>query len=91
MLKIDIPQSGSPAFKAVAFDQFDLPIPPNGIDAEVNGDVVLLFEDEEEALDYLDELEDFSASLDSDAVAKPYLNTLVSIISNDEFVQAYLR
>ncbi|TWR26046.1 hypothetical protein FPZ42_10470 [Mucilaginibacter achroorhodeus] len=91
MLKIDIPQTGSPAFTAAAFDQFDLPTPPNGTDAEINGDVVLLFEDEEEAVDYLDELEDYSASLDNDADAKPYLNALINTIRNDEFVQAYLR
>lgn len=91
MLKINIPQNGPSAFKHAIFDQYAIPVPPNGTDTELNGDVILLFEDEEEAVKYLDELEDHSSELDSDAPQKLYINALVSAISSDEFVQAYLR
>ncbi|RFZ94180.1 hypothetical protein D0C36_01075 [Mucilaginibacter conchicola] len=91
MLKIDIPQNGSPVFKTTIFAEYDLPTPPNGTDTELNGDVILLFEDEEEAVGYLDVLEDYSSELDSNAPQKQYINILVSTISNDEFVQAYLQ
>ncbi|MBL4678851.1 MAG: hypothetical protein JKY70_22065 [Mucilaginibacter sp.] len=90
MLKIDIPQNGSPAFTSSVFDEYTLPKPSNGFETELNGDVILLFEDEEDAVAYLDSLEDYATELDNDAPQKQYINTLVSTITNDEFVQAYL-
>jgi hypothetical protein len=91
MLKIDIPQDSSIAFTATTFDQYNIPAPLNGTETEVNGDVILLFEDEQEAVDYLDQLEDHSTELESNDPQKLYINTLVSAITNDEFVQAYLQ
>lgn len=91
MLKIDLPKSGLPAFTAAVFEQYALPIPPNGTETELSGNVILLFEDEEEAVAYLDELEDYATELDDDAPEKPYINALASAINNDEFVQAYLQ
>ncbi|PAW94116.1 hypothetical protein CKK33_11665 [Mucilaginibacter sp. MD40] len=91
MLRIDIPQNGEPAFTYAAFEQYNIPLPANGTDTEVNGDVILLFEDEQEAVEYLDILEDYATGLDNNATQKPLVNALVSAISNDEFVQAYLR
>lgn len=91
MLRIDIPQNSETAFTYAAFEQYNIPVPANGTDTEVNGDVILLFEDEQEAVDYLDTLEDYATGLDNTAVQKPLINALVSTISNDEFVQAYLR
>ncbi|QHS57308.1 hypothetical protein GWR56_17830 [Mucilaginibacter sp. 14171R-50] len=64
---------------------------PNGTDTEVSGKLVLLFEDEQEAVAYLDELEDHATKLDSGSPQKPVINALVSAIYNDQFVQAYLR
>lgn len=91
MLRIDIPQNSETGFTYAAFEKYNIPVPANGTDIEVNGDVILLFEDEQEAVDYLDTLEDYATGLDNNAVQKPLINALVSAISNDEFVQAYLR
>lgn len=88
MLKIDIP---SQTLTPNAFEQTDLPTPPNGTETEINGDLILLFEDEEEAVAYLDELEDYSADLNDDAPEKTVINALIGAINNDEFVQAYLQ
>jgi phage gp29-like protein len=88
MLRIAIP---SPTISAKVFERGTLPTPPNGTETEVNGELILLFEDEEEAVAYLDELEDYSTELDSKSPEKPIINALVSAINNDEFVQAYLR
>ncbi|MFD0793958.1 hypothetical protein ACFQZX_10025 [Mucilaginibacter litoreus] len=88
MLIISVPSSTS---LTNAFDQFDLPRPLSGTDTEGTDTMVLLFEDEEEAIEYLDALEDYSTGLDDDAIQKPYINALVSAISNDDFVQGYLR
>jgi hypothetical protein len=81
----------STAISAKVFEQDTLPNPPNGTETEVNGELILLFEDEEEAVAYLDELEDYSTGLDNKSPEKPVINALVSAINNDEFVQAYLR
>ncbi|RYU92449.1 hypothetical protein EWM62_03165 [Mucilaginibacter terrigena] len=88
MLKINIPPIG---FEGSIFDKYNLPSPPNGTETEVNGEMILMFEDEEEAVAYLDELEDYSTRLDANAPEKPVINTLVSAINNDEFVQSYLQ
>lgn len=88
MLRIAIP---STTISAKVFEQHTLPTPPNGTETEVSGELVLLFEDEEEAVAYLDELEDYSTELDHNSPEKPVINSLISAINNDEFVQAYLR
>lgn len=88
MLRIDIP---STQVSQNTFADQSIPKPPNGTDTEVNGDVILLFEDEQEAVSYLDELEDFASSLDDDSPVRQTLNLIVSAIGNDEFVQAYLQ
>ncbi|MET3981549.1 phage gp29-like protein [Mucilaginibacter sp. UYP25] len=88
MLKIAIP---SATLSATVFGQETLPTPPNGTKTEANGDLILLFEDEEEAVAYLDELEDYATELDANAPEKPAINALISAINNDEFVQAYLQ
>ncbi|TWR31391.1 hypothetical protein FPZ43_02635 [Mucilaginibacter pallidiroseus] len=91
MLRIDIPTTESTKTTATVFNEFDIPKPPNGTDTEINNDLILLFDDEEEAVAYLEAIEDYGTELDSDAPEKQILNEIVSAISNDEFVQAYLK
>jgi hypothetical protein len=86
MLRIDIAQTG---FTGNVFEQYNLPAPPNGTDTEVNGNPILMFEDEQEAVEYLDTLEDYAADFDTDSPEKQALNTLIVAINNDEFIQAY--
>jgi hypothetical protein len=88
MLRIDV---SSAEITNAMFDQFGLPTPPNGTQTEVNGDLILLFEDEEEAVSYLDELEDYASEVDDSSPEKALINTLATTISNDEFVQTYLQ
>ena len=88
MLRIDL-QSREISIRNI--EEYNLPTPPSGMETEVNGDVILLFEDEEEAVAYLDELEDYATELDNNAPEKDLINALVSAVNNDEFVQAYLQ
>ena len=90
MLRIDIPATETSISRNV-FETYALPAPPNGTDTEINGDLILLFDDEEQAVAYLDELEEYASSLDNDSDAKEPLNVLIGAINNDEFVQAYLQ
>jgi hypothetical protein len=91
MLRIDIPSTADITITTRTFNEYGLPKPHNGTANEVNGDLILLFEDEEEAVAYLDELEDFATELDNKSPAKPVINTLITAINNDGFVQAYLQ
>jgi hypothetical protein len=91
MLRIDIPSASSPSITNRTFEDYALPTPPNGTETEINGDVILQFEDEEEAVAYLDELEDYAAEIDNNSPVKNIINALITTISNDEFVQAYLQ
>jgi hypothetical protein len=88
MLKIDTAQAG---FVGNVLEKFNLPAPSGGFDTELNGSLLLLFEDEQEAAAYLDVLEDRIAKLDNTDPGRPFLNALVLAINNDEFVQVYLR
>ncbi|WP_374949110.1 hypothetical protein [Mucilaginibacter sp.] len=90
MLRINVPSTAENTITANIFDDYGLPTTPNGTDTEINGDLILLFEDEEEAVAYLDELEDYADDLDNESPAKPVINGLITAINNDEFVQAYL-
>jgi hypothetical protein len=92
MLRINVPSDAASQLNFSTFEGFQLPKPPNGIDAEVNNDLILQFEDEDEAIAYVDELEDFSYQL-SDKTGSRYLavNTIITAIRNDEFVQSYSR
>jgi hypothetical protein len=90
MLKIDIP-GGTEQTSQNLLNQYGIPQPLNGTDIEINGDLVLLFDDEAQAVAYLDGLEDFASSIDDHSPAKNTISLIVSAISNDEFVQAYLQ
>ena len=90
MLKINIPGAVEKITQKT-FETYHIPYPPNGTDIEINGDIILLFDDEQQAISYLDELEDNSASVHDNSPAKKVLSLIVSTISNDEFVQAYLQ
>jgi len=92
MLRINVPSDTASQLNFSTFEGFQLPIPPNGIDAEINNDLILQFEDEGEAIAYADELEDFSYQL-SDKTGSRYLaiNIIIMAIRNDEFIQDYSR
>jgi hypothetical protein len=88
MLRIDV---SSASINGTTLSEYNLPAPPNGTETEINGDLILLFEDEQEAVAYLDVLEDYTSQLDNHSPQKLAVNNLVTAINNDEFVQAYLQ
>jgi hypothetical protein len=91
MLRITIPSNGQSQLTFSSFENEDLPKPPNGVDDEINDDVVLLFEDEKDAVDYADQLKDISTAIDDDtSPLKLAINDIIVAIENDEFVQDYL-
>jgi hypothetical protein len=92
MLRINVPSNTASQINFSTFESFELPQPPSGVEAEINNDLILQFEDEEEAIAYADELEDLSYQL-TDKTEPRYLvvNDIIMAIRNDEFIQSYSR
>ena len=92
MLLINVTSAENLPLKFTDFKQYGLPEPSNGIDAEINGDLILKFEDEDEAVDYIGQLEDLSSELNNkSSVQNIAINGIILAIRNDEFVQSYLQ
>jgi hypothetical protein len=89
MLRITVQSTGSAGITFQSFENSDLTKPVNGIDEEA-GNLILIFEDEEEALNYSYNLEDISEDIsDNDSPVKTMLNDIIVAIQNDEFVKSY--
>ena len=91
MLRIVVPSnSSSSQLTFSTFERYGLPAPPNGVDAEINNDVILKFEDEEEAIIYADQLQTLSNGLDDkDSPEYTAIGDIIMAIQNDEFIQSY--
>jgi hypothetical protein len=90
MLQITVPSTGPSQLTFSAFERFDIPAPPDGVDAEINDDLILKFEDEEEAISYADELEDMSNRIkEKDTPQYRAIGDIIMAIRNDEFIQNY--
>ena len=90
MLRITIPSGTSSGLSFSTFERYGLPAPTSGVDAEINDDLVLKFEDEEEAVRYADHLENLSYELDDKSTTQyAAINDMIMAIRNDEFIQSY--
>ena len=90
MLRIAVPSNTESELSFSSFERYELPPPPGGVDAEVNNDLILQFEDEDEAIAYADQMETLSDNLD-DKTTPQYIaiNDIITAIRNDEFIQDY--
>jgi len=92
MLRIIVPSSGASELTFSSFERLDLPSPPSGVDPEINNDVLLKFEDEQEALVYAEQLENLSIELDDkSSPANIAIGDIIMAIRNDEFVQSFIQ
>ena len=90
MLKILVPSNGDSNLSFSAFEQYGIPAPLSGVDAEVNNDAVLKFEDEEEAIVYAQQLENMAEEInDKSTIEYLAINDIIVAIRSDEFVQNY--
>lgn len=90
MLRITVPSGASSGLSFSTFERYGIPAPTSGVDGEINDDLVLKFEDEEEAIAYADQLENLSGEL-NDKTTPQYgaINDVIMAIRNDEFIQSY--
>ena len=92
MLRIIVPSNGPSNLNFSTFETYGLPAPVNGADAEINNDVILKFEDEQEAINYSDQLENLANELnDKSSPAYLAIGDMISAIRSDEFVQSYIQ
>lgn len=92
MLNITVPQNDNTNLTFSAFERYGLPAPPDGADAEINDDLILKFEDEEEAIVYAAQLQNVANELnDKDTPQYVAISNIIMAIRNDEFVQSYTR
>lgn len=90
MLRITIPSGKTEDLNFNTFQNYELPAPPDGIDAEINNNVILKFEDEEEAIVYAKQLENLSNELtDKSSAQNIAIGQIITAIRNDEFVRGY--
>jgi hypothetical protein len=91
MLVIGISSDGQPLITLAELNKYNIPTPPNGLDSEENNDVVMKFEDEQEAIDYSYELDSYANSIDNKSEEYRLITAIVKAISEDEFVQNYIQ
>jgi hypothetical protein len=92
MLNITVPSNGPSNLTFSSFERYGIPAPLSGVDAEINDDVILKFEDEDEAITYAEQLENMANEI-NDKSTTQYLaiNDIIVAIWNDEFVQGYSK
>jgi hypothetical protein len=91
MLRIDIPSDGLSKLTFTELEKYEIPAPPNGFNAEINNDVLLQFDDEQQAIDYAHDLDEYAYSIKHDSVEYVIISDIIKAISDDEFVQAYIQ
>jgi hypothetical protein len=90
MLRITIDPNGPANLNFANFQRLELPGPIDGVDEEINGDLILKFEDEAEAVAYFELLENLSLDLkDKSSVENLAIGEIIIAIRNDEFVKSY--
>jgi hypothetical protein len=90
MLRINIPSNGPSNITFSTFDDYGFPHLPNGMDSEINNDVILLFDDEEQAIVYAKALlKELSENTNNDSPQRKAGNEIIEAIDNDEFVRTY--
>lgn len=62
MVRISIPSNGPAKINFSTFMNYLLPMPPKGIASELNNNAVLLFDNEEQAKTYADQLKQLPGS-----------------------------
>jgi hypothetical protein len=91
MLNIIVPPSGQSNITFSLFERYQLPAPLSGVDAEINDDLILKFENEEEAVIYAKQLQNMAEEI-NDKTTTQYLaiNDIIVAIESDEFVQDFM-
>jgi hypothetical protein len=91
MISIDIPSDGQSGLTFTLLEKHDIPAPPNGFSSEINDNVLMKFDDEQQAIDYAHELDAYSNSIDANSVEYSIINDIIKAVGDDGFIQEYIQ
>jgi len=91
MLRIDIPSDGLAKLTFNELEKYEIPAPPNGFNSEINNDVIIQFDDEQQAIDYAHDLDAYVDTIDNASQEYLVVTDIIKAISDDEFVQSYIQ
>ena len=91
MLSIGIPSDGRSELTFSELERYNIPAPLNGFNSEINDNVVIRFDDEQQAIDYAHELDAYSNSIESNSREYNIIIDIIEAVGNDAFVQSYIQ
>jgi hypothetical protein len=91
MLSIDIPSDGRSELTFNQLEKYNIPAPPNGFSPEINNNVVIHFDDEQQAIDYAHDLDAYSNTIEPKSQEFNIVTDIIKAVGDDEFVQAYIQ
>lgn len=90
MLIIEISSDGRPALIFSELEGHNIPAPPDGFDSEINNNIVMRFDDEQQAIDYSYDLDSYANTLDNKSPEYQITTRIIKAISEDDFVRSYI-
>ena len=91
MLRIEIPSNGLSSLSFNELIKYEIPAPTNGFSSEINNNVILLFDDEQQALTYAHDLDAYAYSIDHGSKEYLIMSDIIKAIGDDIFVQSYVQ
>jgi hypothetical protein len=91
MLRINIPSNGPSKLTFTELEKYEIPGPPDGFNSEINDEVVMQFDDEQEAIDYAHDLDEYADSVDNTSQEYLVITDIIKAISDDGFVRDYIQ
>jgi hypothetical protein len=91
MLRINLPPTGPTRVTFADFIKYRLPLPSKGVKARGKDNTVLVFDNEDEAVIYADQLEEIVTNVSKSSPARSMLRDMVTAIRNDDSIRNYLE
>lgn len=91
MLRINLPSTGPARVTFADFRKYRLPLPSRGVKAHQKKDTELLFDNEDEAVIYADQLEEIVSNVSKSSPLRSILRDMVTAIRNDDSIRNYLE
>jgi hypothetical protein len=91
MLRINLPPTGPTRVTTDYFRKYRLPLPSKGIKARGEKNTELLFDNEDEAVIYADQLEEIVSGVSRGSQLRSMLRDMVTAIRNDDSIRNYLE
>ncbi len=91
MLRINLPPTGPTRVTFADFVKYRLPLPSMGVKARGKNNTFLVFDNEDEAVIYADQLEEIVTSVSKNSPVRSMLRDMVTAIRNDDTIRNYVE